>query len=482
MAIIMRASGIASNGRHFSSIEQSRLAEAPPHTITPAILYQNGARNKMSSRRYLSLSVSPSAGGFNGRSWHQTGREAVFSFKARLAFARRAQEAGFDALWLPDFPHHQIVPHLNIIHPFEPQLLFAAIAAAVPDIGLVPTISSTFSHPYNVARSVATLDRISHGRAGANIVTSFNPTVARNFGGETVPDYARRFERADEYFQILKGLLESTRLDSELTAPPEESPYLYDPDLFQPIDFTGKHFQVAGPIATPMWNGERPMIATAGGSEHTADLGARHADAMYVAAAHRIPSMAFNADIRRRASALGRRAQDIVFLPGLVLFLGSNQEEARQAAEKSHLLSGDTRAPVEHLAALLAIPVDELPEDKPLTEDQLSRPRPGYARPIGFFNALAGLAREEKLTAHELGLRLSLGFGHRVFIGTPEQAADDLALWFESGAADGFIIHVSSVQDDFPIITDELMPLLRKRGIIRDGYPKGNLRHRFGLE
>lgn len=437
----------------------------------------------MSNKRYLSMSLNPTATGGNKGAWKLTGRDAVFKFDSRIRIAEMARDGGFDALWLPDLPHHIPGRGSLIAHPYEPLLLMTAIAGAVPDIGLVPTISSTYSHPYNIARSVLTLDNISRGRAGVNIVASYSPTVARNFGADAVPSYEDRYGQAHEYFDVLKKLFDSNRLDPAYTDAPGDIPDLYNEDLVNPIDYDGRYFQIAGPNTTPLWNNERPLIATAGGSEHSIDLAARHADAFYVVALSRQASANFNREVRTRVIANGRRAEDLVVVPGLTIILGSTEEEARRQLQSRITLSGDTaQNGVEYVSRLLGIEPDKLHPDRQLTEEQLSHPAPGFTRPIGFFRALTDLAREDNLTAEALGQRICLGFGHRLLVGTPESVADDLQSWFDSGAADGFTVHLNSAPEELPPIVEHLMPLLRKRGLTRPGYGPEPLRQRFGLE
>lgn len=432
--------------------------------------------------KYLTMSISPSGSGNNPKAWKVSGRDAVFSFEARRRVAELAREGGFDSLWLPDLPHHN-VPSTDVpFHPFDPQLLMAALAAAVPEIGLVPTVSSTYTDPFIIARNTQTLDRISGGRAGINVIASYSPTVGQNFGDPVVPDYPVRYARAHEYFRVLKSLFGSFRLDPAYGNGPDDNPDLINPDRIGPISFQGEHFKVAGPLPTPQWGEDRPLVATAGGSEYAVELASKEADVMYVVAQAPRASAAFNAQVRRQVVAHGRQAQDLKIVPGVSIVLGSTMQEAQARVDSYSALSGDTATPLERVARLLALPIEELHPDKPLSPAQLAAPSSAFARPIGFFRAITDLAKEEDLSVDQLGRRLQLGIGHRLLLGTPESVADDLQLWHESGAADGFIVHLNTVAGDLPLLAQELMPLLRKRGVVRPGYGSGNLRKRFGLE
>lgn len=420
--------------------------------------------------RYLTLSVIPVGVGGNDHSPPDVLHQRGYEFAQRVRLAEIAREGGFDALWLPDLPHHFRWPNGTVLHPYEPNALLTAIAAQVPEIGVVTTVSTTYTEPYNIARAVLSMDWISGGRAGVNLIASYAPTVAANFGQEKVPDYDERYGRADEYLEILKGLFDSFVL-------PDGSP-----GESAPINFKGKYLQVAGPGTAPRYGDQRPLVSTAGGSEHAIELAVKHADVLYVAALSPAASARFNADARARARAIGRRDEDLLFVPGVQIILGATDEEAERRLEQLIASSGDKRTPLEWVAQLLAIPASELHPDKQLTEEQLSTPSPGFSRPYGFFRALTDLAREDELTVDQLGRRLNAGIGHRVLVGSPEKIADDLAHWRDTDAADGFVLHPHAGGDDLPLLGEHLMPLLRQRGIVRPGYEQHSLRERFGLE
>lgn len=249
--------------------------------------------------RYLTLSAIPvGVDGAAGSDDPEVLRERGYSFAQRLRLAEIARDGGFDALWLPDLPHHFRRPNGTVMHPFEPNSLLSALAAKVPEIGIVTTVSTTYTDPY-------------------------------------------------------QGFIDS---------------------------------------------------------------------------------------------------------------------------------AGDKRTPLQWVAQLLAIPEDQLHADRPLSEEQLSKPAPGFSRPHGFFRALTDLARDEDLTVGQLGHRLQAGIGHRVLAGSPETVADDLAHWRDIGAADGFVLHPHAGGDDLPLLGEQLMPVLRQRGLIRPGYDKHSLRQRFGLD
>jgi FMN-dependent oxidoreductase (nitrilotriacetate monooxygenase family) len=418
---------------------------------------------------YLTLSVIPVGVSGGDTSPPEVVRARGYEFAPRVKLAEVARDGGFDALWLPDLPHHFRLGNGAVMHPYEPNALLTAIAALVPEIGVVTTVSTTYTEPYNIARAVLSMDWISGGRAGVNLVASWAPTVAANFGMERVPDYDERYGRADEYLEILKGLFDGFTL-------PDGAP-----DTVAPLDFIGKYLKVSGPGTAPRYGAHRPLVSTAGGSEHAIELAVKHADVLYVAALSPAASARFNAEARSKARAVGRRDEELLFVPGVQIILGATDEEAELRLDALIAGSGDKRSPLEWVAQLLAIPAAELHPDRPLTEEQLTTPSPGFARPYGFFRALTDLAREEALTVGQLGQRLRAGIGHRVLVGSPEKIADDLAHWRDTDAADGFVLHPHAGGDDLPLLSEHLMPLLRRRGIVRPGYEKQSLRQRFGL-
>lgn len=431
---------------------------------------------------HISLSINFHAVGVHPRSWKLVpDRNATWEFRHRLNVARIAREGLFDALWLPDLPMAVTPAEQAPLHISDPQLLMAAIAASVPDIGVVPTVSSSYTDPYTVARNIATLDEISGGRAGVNVIASYNPRTAQNYGQDSVPGYEERYARAHEYLEVFGLLSDSFCLNPDWESHPEAARYLHDPAGRREINYRGEHFQVRGPLPVPQQPHGRPLVSTAGGSEHAVDLAVRHADVLYAALVDKTSATEFVAKVRARAIAAGRPAGAVKVVPGIVPVIGSTQAEAERRLEQLVELLGESADPVARVAKLLNIDPSALHPDRPLTEEQLAVPSADYKRPLGFFHAITDVARRGNLTVRELAREFQLGGGHKIVTGTPDVIAQTLIEWHGAGAADGFVLHLQDLPLDLWDFVDQVVPLLQRGGHYPDHYAKGSLRARLGI-
>ncbi|MQB13264.1 NtaA/DmoA family FMN-dependent monooxygenase (plasmid) [Agrobacterium tumefaciens] len=430
------------------------------------------------ANQHVSLSINFHGVGVHPASWKLVpDRNATWLFQAQLDVARIAHEGVFDALWLPDLPMAITPPEHAPLHISDPQLLMAAIAASVPDIGVVPTVSSSYTEPYTVARNIATLNNISGGRAGVNVIASYHARIAQNYGQQQVAEYAERYRRADEYFNLLGQLI-----DSFVLTPGWNDPnLLIDPDGRREIAYEGEFFQVRGPLPSPRHASGRPLFSTAGGSEHAIDLAVHHADVLYAALVDRNAAAAFVADIRNRVRLQGRPEGALKVVPGIVPIMGSTTQEAARRLEQLTELLGESPDPVLRVAKLLNIPAADLHPDRPLTEAQLAVPSPDFTRPLGFFRSITDVARSGNLTVRQLGQEFQLGGGHKIVVGTPDTVASTISDWYRSGAADGFVLHLQDLPRDARDFVDHVIPLLRREGIYPDGYAPGSLRQRLGI-
>lgn len=433
------------------------------------------------ARRYLSLSVNPSGQGSNPKAWKLTSRDAPFIIDTRIQLAKIAHRGVLDSLWLPDLPHHIAPPDSVPLHALDPQIMMAAISSVVPDIGFVPTVSSSYSHPFWTARNIATLNGISGGRTGVNIVASYNPRTGQNFGDNAVPSYEDRYARAEEYFEVIKQLFASFKRDPNFGSDPAHADLLLDPNLVHEINYKGKFFEIRGPLTMPETGGDRPLIANAGGSDQALDMAVRFSDALYCVANDLTGAKNFAVAMTERLARHGRSRDSLKIVPGFVPIVGSTTEEAWRKADMYTDLAGYTRDPVKRIAEMLALDPATLHPDKHLTEEQLSKPSAAFARPIGFFRSITDVARNENLTVRELYRYFQLGIGHKLGVGTPEELADIFQSWFESGAVDGFVMHFQHNPNDLELFVDHVIPILQKRGLRPEGYVKDNLRQRFGL-
>lgn len=430
------------------------------------------------TRAHVSLSINFHGVGVHPRSWKLVAdRNRTWSFAAQLEVARIAHDGVFDALWLPDLPMAITPPENAPLHISDPQLLMAAIAASVPDIGVVPTVSSSYTDPYTVARNIATLDNISGGRAGVNVIASYNARIAQNYGQSHVPDYDDRYRRADEYFDVLGKLSDSFRLTPHWHHPD----LLIDPAKRREIDFKGDFFSIRGPLPSPQTSYGRPLLSTAGGSDHAIDLAVRRADVLYAALVEKEAARRFVSAIRTGVRSHGRPDGAVKVIPGIVPIIGSTQEEADRRLEQLTLLLGESTDPAARVAKLLDLDPRDLHPDRPLTEAQLTIPSARYTRPLGFFRAITDVARRGDLTVAELAREFQLGGGHKIIVGTPDKIASVISDWFSAGAADGFVLHLQDLPGDARDFVDHVVPLLRRKGIYPEGYSPGSLRQRLGI-
>jgi FMN-dependent oxidoreductase (nitrilotriacetate monooxygenase family) len=364
----------------------------------------------------------------------------------------------------------------NLMTAIEPTNLLAALAPATSRIGLIATASTSYNDPYNLARRFATIDHLSGGRVGWNIVTSASEAEARNFSLAARADHADRYRRASEFVDVATALWDSWE-DGALVAD-KDSGLFVETDRLHAIDHDGEQFRVAGPLGVPRSPQGRPVLVQAGSSEDGKDLAASCAEAVFTAQRTLADGQAFYADLKGRTARAGRDPGQIKILPGISPFIGSTEAEAQQVERELHELV-QTEYALRQLSMLLnrEIGEDQLDEKLPSLpgEDSMNG---GKSR----FSLVVDLARSEDLTVRQLIGRLAGGRGHRTMVGTPEQVADDLQLWFENGAADGFNYMPPSIPDQLEIFVDTVVPILRERGLFRTEYEGTTLRDHYGLE
>lgn len=359
----------------------------------------------------------------------------------------------------------------------EPTVLLTAIAAVTERIGLIATASTTYNDPFNLARRFASVDHVSGGRAGWNVVTTAGPDAARNFGLDDQPAHKTRYERAAEFLDVAQKLWDSWDDDAPLGD--KESGVWGDNDRVRPIDHTGTHFRVRGPLNLPRSPQGHPLIVQAGSSEDGKAFAARYAEAVFTAHQTLADAQAFYGDLKARTAALGRDPDGIKILPGIVPVIGATEAEAlRLDAELDELIRPEYA--VAQLARTLRVdPADlaldrELPADLP-SEDEIEGAKSRYT-------LIVELARRESLTVRQLIGRLGGGRGHRTFAGTPEQVADAIVEWFDGGAADGFNIMPAVLPSGLEAFVEHVVPILQRRGLFREDYEGRTLREHYGLD
>ena len=412
--------------------------------------------------------------------WRHPGAQADAgsNFRHYVELARKAEAAKFDAVFLADAVgvRSSELPSLSRTarsDHFEPLTLLAAIAALTERIGLIATVSTSFNEPFNVARKFASLDQISGGRSGWNLVTSSGTGEAQNFNRDEHFDHALRYERAAEFHDVVLGLWDSWEDDSFVRD--KASGQYFHPDKLHVLGHKGTHFSVRGPLNVARSPQGRPVVVQAGASDAGRALAARTAEVIFVAHQTFEEAKAFYADIKNRLPALGRDPEDVKIMPGIFPVVGRTHAEAEDKfAQLQELVH-----PTVGLALLSnviggfdfsGLPVDGPVPALPETNGPKSRQR-----------LLLDLARRDGLSIRQLYLRIAGARGHQQVVGTPASIADQLQQWFEEGGADGFNIMAPwfpAGLDDFIAL---VLPELRKRGLFRTEYEGRTLREHLGL-
>ncbi|MGO1307381.1 MAG: NtaA/DmoA family FMN-dependent monooxygenase [Microbacterium gubbeenense] len=388
--------------------------------------------------------------------------------------AKISERGAIDGVFLADGPAFQA--GAASAGKLDPIVLLTAVAAATERIGVVATASTSYNHPYNLARRIASLDHISGGRAGWNAVTTAGDAAARNFGQDGAAFHSDRYRRANEFISVVDKLWRSW---SPVATHLGENGLVDRADnAVAPIEHVGEFFTVEGAGTLPRTPQGRPVVLQAGASEGGRNLGARHADAIFTAQTTLEDAILFAEDMKRRATAFGRDPDHLKILPGLSTVIGSTEEEAQRRWDDldSHLSFDQEFA---QISQRLGVDVRELDIDKPLPWESFPAPSDAVRSSHGFLEAQLNLARRENLTPRQLTKRIRSG--HRLAVGTPEQIADTLETWFRSGTGDGFNIMPDAFPSGAEIFVDYVVPELRRRGVFRHEYSGTTLRDHLGL-
>ncbi|WP_026425652.1 LLM class flavin-dependent oxidoreductase [Actinokineospora inagensis] len=387
--------------------------------------------------------------------------------------ARIAEAGGFDSVFLADGVQVWGDVEHTAAQVFEPITLLTAMAAVTSRIGLIATASTSYSEPFNLARWFASLDHISGGRAGWNIVTTAGDRAAQNFSLGAAADHAERYERADEYLRVVTALWDSWADDAVVVD--RNSGRFADPDRVREIAHAGRFHQVRGPLNTPRIPQGHPLLVQAGSSADGKAFAAKWAEAVFTAHQTIESGREFYADLKGRLAGHGRGVDSLKVLPGIVPILGSTEAEARRLADELDELIVPARA-VRQLSEMIGVDLIGHPLDQPLP------PLPETVNGAqSRFALVRDLAERERLTLRQLLSRLGGGRGHQVVTGTPEQIADHIELWFTTGAADGFNVMAPLLPSGLTELIDTVLPILRSRGLFRAEYTGTTLRDHYGL-
>lgn len=434
----------------------------------------------MSKKRELKLGAFIPAAGHHVAAWRhpRAQADAGVNLKHYVRLAQTAERAKLDAIFLADGLAANFFAGAEgktaYGGTFEPVTLFSALAAVTEHIGFIATASTTYEDPFLLARKFASLDHLSAGRAGWNIVTTGSPHAAGNFGLEAHPDHALRYERANEFYDVVTGLWDSW--DDDAFTRDKASGSFYDPTKSRRLDYQGKYLKVRGPLNVPRPPQGYPVIVQAGSSEAGKEFAGRTAEVIFTAQQTLADAQAFYRDVKARLTKYGRRHDQLKIMPGIFPVLGATESEANAKYQELQELI----LPEVGLALLGGLVGDfdlsKFPVDGPLpplpeTNNQKSRQALMY-----------DIARKKHFTIRDLYLWIAGARGHWTLVGTPSQIADELQSWFENEAADGFNLMPPVLPTGLDDIAELLVPELRRRGLFRQEYSGKTLREHLDLE
>lgn len=432
--------------------------------------------------RQLHLNAFLMAPGHHDAAWRHPDSQGYRLLDAKYFtdLARTAERGKLDSIFFADNLSLSAWGKFgtNVVGGLEPLTLLAAIAAGTERIGLIATSSTSFTEPYNLARMFATLDHISRGRAGWNIVTSGSVQEANNFNLDEHFEHGVRYERAVEYLEVVTQLWDSWADDAVVD---DRSAGRYaDPERVREIRHSGSFFKVRGPLNVQRPPQGWPVLVQAGSSEAGREFAARYAEAVFTAQQNLAEAVAFAKDVRTRAASYGRDAALPVILPGIAPVIGSTEAEAKALQDELTELQV-VQYGLAQLSTMLNTDVSTLPLNEPIPVELLPTPAQVNSNKSRFA-LVADLAVRERLTVRQIVARLGGGRGHRVVVGTPEQIADAMQEWFEAGAADGFNVMPPILPTGLDTFVDLVVPILQKRGLFRTEYAGQTLREHYGLE
>lgn len=398
--------------------------------------------------------------------------DASVNFGLYKQWVQKAEEGKFDLIFIADglYINEKSIPHF--LNRFEPITILSALAAVSKNIGLVGTLSTSYSEPFTVARQFASLDKISDGRAGWNIVTSPLEGSALNYGKKEHPEHDKRYRIATEYLEVVRGLWDSWEDDAFVRN--KETGVFFDPEKMHVLNHEGEFFSVKGPLNIARSKQGQPVIFQAGASEVGKNYASKEADAVFTGHEAVEDAAAFYQDVKARAAGFGRNPDEVLIFPGISPIIGGTPEEAERKYEEVASLVTIENA-LDYLGRFF--------EHHDFSQYPLDEPFPELGD-LGKNSFQSGTdkikrdAKEKGLTLRQVALQSATPRGG--FIGTPEQVADKIQAWFEAGAADGFMI-TAAVPNGLEDFVDHVVPILQERGIYRTEYESDTLRGNLGL-
>lgn len=429
--------------------------------------------------RQLKLGAFLMATGHHVAAWRHPDvpADAGLDFAHYKHLAQIAEAAKFDALFIADSlaaPIGEIASRMARSEHFEPLTLLSALSVVTERIGLIATATTSYNEPYHVARKFASLEHLSGGRSGWNLVTSDNAAEAQNFGRDQHIGHADRYSRAREFHQVVTGLWDSWEDDAFVRD--KLGGTYYQPEKVHVLDHVGEHFRVKGPLNVARSPQGQPVIVQAGSSESGRELAAETAEVVFTAQTSLAGAQAFYADLKGRLGRYGRSADSLKIMPGVFVVVGRTESEAQEKYETFQQLV-EPEVGVALLGRMLGnFDLSKYPLHGPLPELPLTESGQQSRQAL-----LTELAGRENLSLAQLGRKIAGGRGHYSVIGTAQQIADRLQEWFEHGAADGFNVLVPDLPGGLQDFASEVVPELQRRGLFRTEYEGRTLRENLGL-
>jgi N-acetyl-S-(2-succino)cysteine monooxygenase len=428
-------------------------------------------------RRFLFLNAYLRNSGYHEAAWRVSPENpaSVLDPRHYIELARTAERGLLDSIFLPDSPgvaefRSEYLPGAA----FDPLELLSAVATATERVGLIATVSTTYSFPWDVARRVATLDFLSHGRAGWNIVTTVEPAAAGNFGDQPHPPRADRYQRAGEFVEVVLKLWDSWADGAAVMS--RQTGQWADPARLHPPRHHGPYFDVASYLPFPRSPQGHPFLTQAGSSPEGIALAARYADAVFTPLSDIEAGVAFRNDLRVQAAGYGRDPDQVRVLPGLSFLLGSTDAEAvALRGELESAASSEFRW--RNLANLAGLDYRTIDPDAPFPPGLLDD-----APKTSFGASIYRMATEQPAaTFRAVAQQLSSLPGGLDFTGTPEGMADLITRWWQAGASDGFTIMPNVLPSQLTAFVEHVVPILQSRGLARTEYAGTTLRGHAGL-
>lgn len=428
-------------------------------------------------KRKLKLGVFIAGTGHHVASWRHPNAvpDAAMNLDYFKQLAKKAEEGKLDLLFLADSLSINQTSHPNVLTRFEPLTLLSSIAESTSTIGLAATASTTYSEPFHIARQFASLDHLSGGRAAWNVVTSSIEETAKNFSGEEHLAHHKRYERAEEFVEVVKGLWDSWEEDALVRN--KETGKFFESSKLHELQHKGEFFSVRGPLNVSRTPQGQPVIIQAGSSEDGQKLAAKTAELIFTAQNDLDKAKEFYQSLKGKVEAAGRAREDVSIMPGIFPIIADTEEEAQAKYEELQELI----VPEIGLSILQnylgGIDLSQYPLDGPLPEIDPSTSNAVKSR----FDLVMNMARKDNLTIRQLYQSIAGSRGHNIFIGTPLQLADVMETWLHEEAADGFNVMPPLLPEGLDVFVDRVVPILQERGLFKTDYTGQTLRENLGL-